>query len=85
MSLEWARARALQNEARLRELAKSGERKEWTEVTLVAPARVTVWVEPRRARHEAPARLTASDGRRAIVRIDGELLHKSINRDNFHE
>jgi hypothetical protein len=54
MSLEWARARALQNEARLRELAKSGDRKEWTEVE-VSPAMSTVWVEPMRARREVPA------------------------------
>ena len=54
MSLEWARTRALQNEARLRELAKSVDRKPWSEVTLVAP-RVTVWVEPRCAHHRVPA------------------------------
>jgi len=72
MSLEWARARALLNEARLRELAKSGDRNEWSEVTLVAPAMVTIWVEP-------------ADSRRANVRVDGELLHKSINRENLYE
>lgn len=55
MSLEWARARALQNEARLRELARSGDRKAWTAVTLASPA-VTVWCEPARARQQLPAR-----------------------------
>jgi hypothetical protein len=80
MSLEWARARALQNEVRLRELANSGDRKEWTEVTLVAPTRMTVWVEPTRAR----PRVTGTDSRRANVRVDGEL-HKSINRENLYE
>ena len=55
MSLEWARARALQNEARLLALAKSGGRKEWTEVALTSPVPLTVWVEPARAHHEVPA------------------------------
>ena len=55
MSIEWARARASQNEARLRDLAKSADRKQWSEVTLVAPLRVTVWVEPKRPRHGVPA------------------------------
>jgi hypothetical protein len=55
MSLEWARARALQNEARLRELAKSGGRKERTEVKVCA-AMVTVWVEPTHAHQKVPAR-----------------------------
>jgi hypothetical protein len=63
MSLEWARARALQNEARIRALAKSGGRKEWTEVALMSPAPVTVWVEPARGRHEVPA----TDLRRQIA------------------
>jgi hypothetical protein len=54
MSLEWARARALQNEARLRELAKSGGRKERTEVKISA-AMVTVWVEPTHAHQKVPA------------------------------
>jgi hypothetical protein len=56
MSLEWARARALQNEARLRALAKSGERNEWTEVALVSAGLVTVWVEPVGACREIPCK-----------------------------
>jgi hypothetical protein len=71
MSLEWARARALQNEARLRESAKSAGREGWPEVK-VFPATVTVWVEP--------ARMAG-----AIARAEGELLHKSMNREDFHE
>jgi hypothetical protein len=55
MSLEWARARALQNEARIRALAISGPRKEWTEVALISLAPVTVWVEPARVHHDVPA------------------------------
>ena len=83
MSLEWARARSLQNEARLRELATSGDRKEWTEVALMAPARATVWVEPARGRLEVPARMTGTDSRRPLV--DGDLPHTALNRESFYE
>jgi hypothetical protein len=68
MSLEWARARALQNEARLRELAKSGERKEWTEVK-VSPAMVAIWVEPLRARHEPAAADTPAANQDRLLEV----------------
>jgi hypothetical protein len=76
MSLEWARARALQNEARIRELAKSGARKGWTEVALMSPAPVTVWVEPARVHHQVPA--TDLSPRRQIA-------SQVLNRENSYE
>jgi hypothetical protein len=76
MSLEWARARVLQNEARIRALAKSSGRKQWTEVALMSPAPVTVWVEPARVHHEVPA--TDLSPRRQIA-------SQVLNRENSHE
>ena len=76
MSLEWARARALQNEARIRALAKSGGRKEWTEVALTSPAPLTVWVEPACVHHEVPA--TDLSPRRQIA-------SQILNRENSYE
>jgi hypothetical protein len=76
MSLEWARARALQNEARIRALAKSGGRKEWSEVAMMSPAPVTVWVEPARAHHEVPA--PDRSPRRPIA-------SQVLNRENSYE
>jgi len=76
MSLEWARARALQNEARIRALAKSGGRKEWTEVALMSPAPVTVWVEPARGRRKVQA--TDLSPRRQIA-------SQVLNRENSYE
>jgi hypothetical protein len=76
MSLEWARARALQNEARIRALAKSGGRKEWTEVALTSAPPVTVWVEPARVHPEVPA--TDLSPRRQIA-------SQVLNRENSYE
>lgn len=58
MSLEWARARALLNEARLRALARAAERQCWTEVPLVLPVRTIIWCEP----EPAHSRTLANDG-----------------------
>jgi hypothetical protein len=74
MSLEWARARALQNEARLLALAKSGGRKEWTEVALTSPVPVTVWVEPAHAHHEVPA-----------TELRRQIASQVLNRENSYE
>jgi hypothetical protein len=77
MSLEWARARALQNAARLRQLARSEERDGWNEVTLQAPAPITVWVEPAPPVRLVPASaLSAANQERLDAANPGELLHQ---------
>jgi hypothetical protein len=44
MSLEWARARALQNAARLKDFLDSGDGRDWNEVTMISAAIETLWV-----------------------------------------
>jgi hypothetical protein len=56
MSLEWVRARAVQNEVRLRAFVKSGDRKGWVDFTVTAPVRVTIWVECASAEGLAPVK-----------------------------
>ena len=38
MSLEWARARALQNAARLKDFVNSDDGRDWKEVTMMSAA-----------------------------------------------
>jgi hypothetical protein len=52
MSLEWARVRALQNEARLHDFLNTRGPKAWTELALTSPAAMTIWVA-----HAKPAPL----------------------------
>jgi hypothetical protein len=61
MSLEWARARALQNEARLRRLVKSATGNNWTESTLAASWVEAIWLEPKTCRFEPRSTTTDSD------------------------
>ena len=56
MSLEWVRARAVQNEVRLRAFVKSGDRKGWVDFTVTAPVRVTIWVERASSEGLAPVK-----------------------------
>jgi hypothetical protein len=56
MSLEWARARAVQNAVRLRAFVTSGDRKGWVDFTVTAPVRVTIWVERASAEGRAPVK-----------------------------
>jgi hypothetical protein len=46
MSLEWARARALQEEMRLRRLLRSADGAAWTELPVTAHCSATLWVQP---------------------------------------
>jgi hypothetical protein len=55
MSLEWARARALQNAARRRQLAESGNHRDWIGLTVESPVTETVCIERTRAHPQVPA------------------------------
>jgi hypothetical protein len=46
MSLEWARARALQEEMRLRRLLRPADGAAWTEVPVTARCSTTLWLQP---------------------------------------
>jgi hypothetical protein len=50
MSLEWARARALQQEIQLRRLIRSADGAAWTELSITAHCGATIWVAPAAAR-----------------------------------
>lgn len=54
MSLEWARARALQDQARLRRLVRTADGAAWTELE-VAPCDMTLWLAPAAPIHKADA------------------------------
>jgi len=45
MSLEWARAHAIQNELRLRGLVESADDAGWIELTIMTPWIATIWLE----------------------------------------
>ena len=45
MSMEWARARALENEARLRDRIAPTDRTHWLEFTMIYPASFSLWLE----------------------------------------
>ena len=46
MSLEWARARALQEEMRLRRLVRSADGAAWTELAVRGHCSATLWIQP---------------------------------------
>jgi hypothetical protein len=46
MSLEWARARALQEEMRLRRLVRSADGAPWTELAVPPHCSATFWLQP---------------------------------------
>jgi hypothetical protein len=52
MSLEWARARALQEEIRLRRLVRSADGAAWTEVAIAEHCSATLWLQPAGVRVE---------------------------------
>jgi len=52
MSLEWARARALQEEIRLRRLVQSADGAAWTELPFTAHCSATLWLQPAAVRVE---------------------------------
>jgi hypothetical protein len=75
MSLEWARARALQNEARIRERAKSAGRMGWPEAQVSAPM-VTVWVEPMHAHQKVPATDTPAANQERLLEVATSQIHE---------
>jgi hypothetical protein len=46
MSLEWARARALQDEIKLRRLVRSADGTPWTELAVPPHCSASVWLQP---------------------------------------
>jgi hypothetical protein len=50
MSLEWARARALQEEIRMRRLIRSADGAPWTELAVPPQFSATLWLQPAAAR-----------------------------------
>jgi len=75
MSLEWSRARALQNDARIRERAKSAGRMGWPEVQ-VSPAMATVWVEPMPARQKVQATDAPAANQERLLEVATSQIHE---------
>jgi hypothetical protein len=78
MSLEWARARALENEARRRELVNSTNRQGWAAFTMTSTALMTFWLEAANADQLAPEK--DADVSRSSHSMSGQQAHERSRR-----